>query len=173
MLRNSNFSQFLQNGIIMTELPFVLAAITALLLIAATRWLHRYVGIHENQLHRRYKYTGLKFSANFAFASSNLAALETPSKSSCDITLPASMSTQPYDALSYVWGNTKNRRPVFINGQLSSLAANLHDALHPATLWDRRNLHICILTTTLVPPFLIAYAAGFWWCLTQPLQLLM
>ena len=135
--------RFIQNGVVLTGLPFVLAAITASLIIAATRWLQRHVGIHENLLHRRYKYTRLKSSRR----EFRLCQLEPGSFG--DI-IKAKLSHYPfgehehpaYDALSYVWGDPKSRRPVFINGQLSSLAVNLHDALQhvrnensPTTLW--------------------------------------
>jgi hypothetical protein len=45
---------------------------------------------------------------------------------------------EPYEALSYVWGDTKNRRDIAVDGTTLSVTANLHGAL---TAFRCRPLH--------------------------------
>jgi hypothetical protein len=43
--------------------------------------------------------------------------------------VPQVIDAQPYEAISYVWGNPKNRRDIIINGTTRSVTENLHGAL--------------------------------------------
>lgn len=43
--------------------------------------------------------------------------------------VPQAMDAQPYEAISYVWGNPKDRRDIFVDGTTLSVTENLHGAL--------------------------------------------
>jgi hypothetical protein len=43
--------------------------------------------------------------------------------------VPQAMDAQPYEAISYVWGNPKNRRDIIVDGTTLSVTENLHGAL--------------------------------------------
>jgi hypothetical protein len=43
--------------------------------------------------------------------------------------VPQAVDAEPYEAISYVWGNPRNRRDIIIDGATLSVTANLHGAL--------------------------------------------
>jgi len=43
--------------------------------------------------------------------------------------VPQTMDAEPYEAISYVWGNPRNRRDIIIDGATLSVTENLHGAL--------------------------------------------
>ncbi|KAL8295073.1 hypothetical protein RB600_000848 [Gaeumannomyces tritici] len=43
--------------------------------------------------------------------------------------------THPYDALSYVWGSEHNKQPIYVDGNVRGVTANLHVALSHLRHW--------------------------------------
>ncbi|KAK4221115.1 heterokaryon incompatibility protein-domain-containing protein [Podospora fimiseda] len=58
--------------------------------------------------------------------------------------VPQSIDGEPYEAVSYVWGNQRDRRELVVSGSRLSVTVNLHGALtafrHPKSTGEKRRL---------------------------------